>query len=174
MEDTGHRQLCFARLSSIPYLRRPCAACTVRTAEHFARRFNAMADDPALAMLAWRCQRVYCAFKAVKRVSFPRHGHLHALVIVVSAYFAFRHSPNPPPVGSEWRHYVTSSKSSLGNGAGTLRQTLLVGNHANMSHHPAILMFQNVAVVHEIPHLRKRNAQLHWRNLAFSAPPTRY
>jgi len=43
-----------------------------------------------------------------------------------------------------------------------------------MSHHAAIFMFQNVAVVHEIANLRKRNAYLHWRDLAFSAPPGRY
>jgi hypothetical protein len=63
----------------------------MNTTEDFALRFDAVADDTAIAMRANRRQRVDCALEAVEDVTFAAHHYLKRFVILVFANFAFRH-----------------------------------------------------------------------------------
>src|SRR5688572_10258077 len=60
-----------------------------------AGRFDAMADDLALAMRADRRHGVYGAFEAVERQGLPRLRDLKGLVVVVSADVTRRHLKHP-------------------------------------------------------------------------------
>jgi len=61
------------------------------TTEDFVGRFDAVADDTAIAVRAHRRQRVDCALEAVEDVTFSGHDYFKRLVIFVFANFAFRH-----------------------------------------------------------------------------------
>ena len=62
------------------------------TTEDFALRFDAVADDTAIAVRANRRQRVDCALEAVEDVTLSSHDYFKRLVILVFANFAFRHT----------------------------------------------------------------------------------
>jgi hypothetical protein len=64
----------------------------VDTAEDFSVRFDAVADDTAVAVGANRRQRVNCALEAIKGVAFSAHDDFKRLVIIVLADFACRHT----------------------------------------------------------------------------------
>jgi hypothetical protein len=70
----------------------PGCACAVDTREDLSVRFDAMADDTAVAVGANRRQRVNCALEAIEGVTFPTHDHFKDLVIIVLANFACRHT----------------------------------------------------------------------------------
>jgi hypothetical protein len=62
------------------------------TTKDFAVRFDAVADDSAIAVRAnWR-QRVDCALEAVEDVTLSAHEYFKRLVILVFTNFAFRHT----------------------------------------------------------------------------------
>jgi hypothetical protein len=61
---------------------------TMRAAKELAIFLNAMAYDPAPAMLADGCQQLNGAFKAIKHVRMPMHDYFKRLVICVSAGLA--------------------------------------------------------------------------------------
>ena len=62
------------------------------TTEDLSVRFDAVADDTAIAVRANRRQRVDCALEAIKDVALSAHDHFKRLVIIVLANFAFRHT----------------------------------------------------------------------------------
>src|SRR6185369_15474366 len=73
----------------------------VDTAEDPAVRLDPMADHAAAAVLALGSERVDRALEAVEDVRGALFHHLEALVIVVAAHFASRHSA--PPSAAEVR-----------------------------------------------------------------------
>src|SRR5262249_52122441 len=58
-----------------------------RTEEGSGFSLDTVSDDAARAMIADRSQRIYGAFKTVKRVSRSGHGNLKGLVVFVVANF---------------------------------------------------------------------------------------
>jgi len=72
------------------------------TTEDFAVRFDAVADDTAIAVRANGRQRVDCALKAVE-VTLSGHDYFKRLVILVFANFAFRHTQFVRARGGPWR-----------------------------------------------------------------------
>ena len=62
------------------------------TTENFSVRFDAVADDTAIAVRANRRQRVDCALEAIEGVTLSAHDDFKRLVIIVLADFAFRHT----------------------------------------------------------------------------------
>ena len=62
------------------------------TTEDFSVRFDAVADDTAIAVWANRRQRVDCALEAVEGVALSAHDNFKRFVIFVLANFAFRHT----------------------------------------------------------------------------------
>ena len=79
-------------LNAILQLRRAGCACAVNTTEDLSVRFDAMADDMAVAVGGNRRKRVNCAFEAIEGVTFPTHDHFKGVVIIVLANFACRHT----------------------------------------------------------------------------------
>ena len=67
-------------------------ACAVDTTEDLSVRFDAVADDTAVAMGAYRRQRVDRALEAIENVTLTAHDHFKRLVIFVLANFAFGHT----------------------------------------------------------------------------------
>ena len=61
-------------------------------AEDFSIRFNAVADDTAIAVRANRRPRVDCALETVEGVTLSPKDHFKRLVIIVFANFACRHT----------------------------------------------------------------------------------
>jgi len=57
------------------------------TTENFSVRFDAVADDTAVAVGANRRQRVDCALEAIKGVTLSGHDDFKRLVIIVLANF---------------------------------------------------------------------------------------
>lgn len=70
-------------------------AGTMRAAIKGALRLDAVADDFAIAVLAFWGERVNCAFKAVKIVRLPHDGDLQRFVVIVPANFTFVHTSPP-------------------------------------------------------------------------------
>ena len=62
------------------------------TTEDLSVRFDAVADDTAIAVCANRRQRVDCALKAVEGVALSAHDNFKRFVIFVLANFACRHT----------------------------------------------------------------------------------
>jgi hypothetical protein len=62
------------------------------TTEDVSVRFDAVADDAAVAVRANRRQRVDCALETVEGVTLSAHDHFKRLVVVVLANFASRHT----------------------------------------------------------------------------------
>jgi hypothetical protein len=65
---------------------------TVDAAEDLSFFFNAVTDDPAIAMRAGWSQGMDRAFETIKDMRLAVHPHLEAFVVVVSAEFAFGHT----------------------------------------------------------------------------------
>jgi hypothetical protein len=63
----------------------------VRAAEITAIDFHAVADDPVLAMYAYRRERGDRAFKTVESMSPARHCYVERFVVVVAALFTSCH-----------------------------------------------------------------------------------
>ena len=61
-------------------------------AEDLSVGFNAMPDNPAVAVRANRSQRVDRALKAVERVALSTNDHFKRLVIFIFANFACSHN----------------------------------------------------------------------------------
>src|SRR5688572_26636646 len=78
-------------------------AGTMRAAIKGALRLDAVADDFAIAVLAFWGERVNCAFKAVKIVRLPHDGDLQRFVVIVPANFTFVHT-SPPSILRSRRH----------------------------------------------------------------------
>jgi len=101
ISDPGYRQersssitiiLTVQRSSAIFQFRSAGSARAVDATENLSIRFNAMSDDPAMAMRAnWR-ERVNRAFEAVERVVLPANDYFKRLVIFILANFAGRHT----------------------------------------------------------------------------------
>jgi hypothetical protein len=68
-----------------------CLPSTVRTAENFPASFNTVPDNPATAVIALRCERVYGTFETVERMTLAFETYLNALVVIISANLALRH-----------------------------------------------------------------------------------
>ena len=79
-------------LNAVLQLRCAGRACAVDTTEDFSVRFDAVADDTAIAVRANRRQRVNCALEAIEGVTLSAHDDFKRLVIIVLANFAFRHT----------------------------------------------------------------------------------
>lgn len=63
----------------------------VDAAENLSFFFNAMADDPAIAVWAgWR-ERVNRAFKAVEHMPFSVGDELERFIVIIPAHFALSH-----------------------------------------------------------------------------------
>ena len=84
--------LTIQRSSAIFQFRSAGSARAVDATENLSIRFNAVSDDPAMAMRAnWR-ERVNRAFEAVERVVLPANDYFKRLVIFIFANFAGRHT----------------------------------------------------------------------------------
>jgi hypothetical protein len=83
---------CCKRLNAVLQLCFPGCACAVDTAEDFSVRFDAVADDTAVAVGANRRQCVDRALEAVKGVTLTAHDDFKRLVVFVLANFACRHT----------------------------------------------------------------------------------
>ena len=62
------------------------------TTKDLSVRFDAMADDTAIAVRAPRRQGMDCALEAIKDVALSAHDDFKRLVIIVLANFAYRHT----------------------------------------------------------------------------------
>jgi hypothetical protein len=60
--------------------------------ENLSVRFDAMSDDPAVAMRANRRQRVDRALEAVEGVMLPANDYFERLVILILANFTCSHT----------------------------------------------------------------------------------
>jgi len=81
-----------AALNAVFQIRFPATPRAVNTTEHLSVGFNAMSDDPTLAMRANRRQRVYRALEAIEGVVLPCNDNVESLVIFVFTNFAFSHT----------------------------------------------------------------------------------
>jgi hypothetical protein len=63
------------------------------TAEEMAANFYSMANHSAPAMFTNRRDRADRTFKAVELVPRTRYDQLECLVVLITAYFVFRHLP---------------------------------------------------------------------------------
>jgi hypothetical protein len=79
-------------LNPVFQLRFARGARAVDAAEDLSVGFNAMADDPAVAVRANRSQRVDRALEAVEGVVLPTNDYFKRLVIFVFANFACSHT----------------------------------------------------------------------------------
>jgi hypothetical protein len=80
------------RLNAVFQLRFAGRTRAMNAAEDLSVGFNAVPDNPAIAMRANRRQRVDRALKAVEGVMFSVNNHLKRLVIFVFANFACTHT----------------------------------------------------------------------------------
>ncbi len=101
ISDPGYRQersssitiiLIVQRSSAIFQFRSAGSARAVDATENLSIRFNAVSDDPAIAMRANRRERVDRAFEAVERVVLPANDYFKRLVIFIFANFAASHT----------------------------------------------------------------------------------
>jgi hypothetical protein len=82
----------FTALDAVFQLRFAGSARAVDATENLSIRFNAVSDDPAIAMRAnWR-ERVDRAFEAVEGVVLPANDDFKRLVIFIFANFAGSHT----------------------------------------------------------------------------------
>jgi hypothetical protein len=80
------------RSDAIFQLRFAGLARAVDAAEDFSVSFNAVPDDPAVAMRANRRQRVDGALKAIEGMTLPADDHFKRLVIFVFANLTCSHT----------------------------------------------------------------------------------
>src|SRR6266478_4192621 len=101
ISDPGYRQersssitiiLTVQRSSAIFQFRSAAFARAVPAAENLSISFNAVPDNPAIAMRANRRQRVDGALEAVERVVLPANDHFKRLVIFVVANLTCCHT----------------------------------------------------------------------------------
>jgi len=101
ISDPGYRQersssitiiLTVQRSSAIFQLRSAAFTRAVPSAEILSFSFNAVPDNPAIAMRANRRQRVDGALEAVERVVLPANDHFKRLVIFVVANLTCCHT----------------------------------------------------------------------------------
>jgi hypothetical protein len=87
-------------------------ARTIGAAEERVLSFDAVPDDTAPAVIASGSEFVDRTFEAVERMACASSNYLEGQVIIVAAYFTFRH-PNSPCFGQQllWRG-VFSERSS--------------------------------------------------------------
>ena len=97
-------------LSAVLQLRCAGRACAVDTTEDLSVRFDAVADDTAIAVRANRRQRVDCALEAIKSVTLSAHDDFKRLVIIVLANFACRHTQFVRARGGQWRCLFSVAK----------------------------------------------------------------
>jgi hypothetical protein len=64
----------------------------VHATEDLSVRFNAVSEDPAVAVRANRRERVDRAFKAVEGVMLPANDYFERLVILIFADFTCSHT----------------------------------------------------------------------------------
>jgi hypothetical protein len=79
------------RSNAVFQLRFASRARAVDAAENLAISFNAVPDDPAVAMRANRRQCVDRALEAIEGVVRPVNDHFKRLVVFIFANFACRH-----------------------------------------------------------------------------------
>ena len=73
------------------------------TTEDLSVRFDAVADDTAVAMRANRRQRMNRALEAIERVTLSAHDDFKRLVVFVLANFTSRHTQSVRARGGQWR-----------------------------------------------------------------------
>jgi hypothetical protein len=81
-----------SRSHAVFQLRISSSARAIDATEDLPARLNAMADDPAIAMRADRCQRVDRALEAVKNMTLPANDYFERLVVFVFANFTCGHT----------------------------------------------------------------------------------
>src|SRR4051794_2390003 len=79
-------------------------------AVHLAAGFDAVADDVAIAVMAFRRQRVDRALETVERVTFTLRDDLERFFVVVAAYFAACHGSSPHKRFVATRERILSNK----------------------------------------------------------------
>jgi hypothetical protein len=79
-------------LNAVFQLRFASGAGAVHAAKDLSARFDAVADDTAVAVGANRRQRMDCALEAIEGVTLSAHDDFKRLVIFVLANFACRHT----------------------------------------------------------------------------------
>ena len=132
-------------LSAVLQLRCAGRACAVDTTEDFSVRFDAVADDTAIAVRANRRQRVDCALEAIERVTLSAHDDFKRLVIIVLADFAFRHT-----------QFVRAR-------GGSRRCLIYVANeNSGRCHWPPSLPMQRLQLRAEILLVLKEAESYHW------------
>src|SRR5213593_16568 len=104
------RRLATEHLRAVLQLRCAGRACAVDTTEDFSVRFDAVADDTAVAVGANRRQRMDCALEAVEGVTLSSHEHFKRLVIFVLANFACRHTLFVRARGGQWRYLISTKR----------------------------------------------------------------
>jgi len=77
-----------------------CLARTIGAAEESVLSFDAVPDNPARAVFASGSEFVDRTLEAVKRMARTSSNYLEGQVIIVAAYFTFRH-PNSPCFGQQ-------------------------------------------------------------------------
>src|SRR5690606_37264729 len=94
----------------VGHFRRPHLRGAMSAAIDIVTLFDAMADDSAAAMGAFRCQHLNRAFETVEDVSLSRHADFETLVIVVATLCAAGHG-----CGSSCRVAFVSANPRRGN-----------------------------------------------------------
>lgn len=77
-------------LHAVHHLANASFASAMRAAEHHTARFDAVADDAALAMLAFRSHDMNGAFEAIEVVRDPVLHDFQRLVVFIAAGLASR------------------------------------------------------------------------------------
>jgi hypothetical protein len=80
------------RLDPVFQLRFASGTRAVDAAENLSLRFDAVPDDPAVAMRTSRRQRVDRALEAIESVTLPADDDFKRLVIFILTNFAFSHT----------------------------------------------------------------------------------
>ena len=80
-------------------------ACAVDTTEDLSVRFDAVADDTAVAVGANGRKRVNCALEAIENVTFPIHDDFKGLVTAVQQFVRARRG--------EWQCRILATQRNL-------------------------------------------------------------
>jgi hypothetical protein len=83
-------------------------ACTMSATVEVLAGFEPMTEYARSTDLALGCQRLDCAFKAIKRMSAAFHDHLECLVVIVATLFAYRHCSSPIILSSKQRQVAAA------------------------------------------------------------------
>jgi hypothetical protein len=82
-------------LRSVFHVRAGCQASAICATEELPADLHSLPDDLAVAVLAYRSDRVDGTLKAVERVVGSRRNKLESLVVIVSANLTTRHVRPP-------------------------------------------------------------------------------